>query len=394
MKIAFILYPGLTSLDLVGAYDPLMRLKRMTFIPDLSWDLCSLTAPVADSNGLGLSPTRIGEPLVGYDLLVVPGGPGSREKVKDSDFITWLQTARSTPRVASVSSGALLLAAAGFLKDHAAATHPEARQELAQMGVTVRSERLVHDGNLITSGGATAGIDLGLYLCQLLAGEAACEAIRRQMDYPLPPPRPFIPNVLQPAPRYSRVVRATRETRVEVALRLDGSGQHTLATGLPFLDHMLAQVAVHGLFDLDLRASGDLEVDPHHTVEDIALALGQAFFEALGDRAGIVRMASAACPMDDSLAIIDIDLSGRPYAIVQTAWHTPAVGVIPTALFDHFLESFASQARCNLHARVVYSKEDHHQAEALFKALGRALSAAVQIDPRRAGQIPSSKGVL
>jgi histidinol-phosphate aminotransferase len=194
--------------------------------------------------------------------------------------------------------------------------------------------------------------------------------------------------------RSARVQRKTGETQVSVQLSLDGSGKHTISTGLPFLDHMLAQVAVHGLFDLDIQAQGDLEVDPHHTMEDVALALGQAFAAALGDRAGITRAASFDYPMDECLASLAVDFSGRPYAVVQAEWRTSSVGGLPTTLFPHFLESFAAQARCTLHARVFYGRDDHHQAEAIFKALGRALSAASAIDPRRAGHVPSSKGVL
>lgn len=198
----------------------------------------------------------------------------------------------------------------------------------------------------------------------------------------------------QPAPRSSHVTRRTGETDIEVSLVLDGSGIRQINTGLPFLDHMLAQVAVHGLFDLNLKANGDLEVDPHHTLEDVALALGQAFAEALGDRAGIVRMASFEVPMDESLARLTLDFSGRPYSVIEGDWHGPTVGGIPTSLLPHFLESFAIQARCNLHARIFYGRDDHHQAEALFKAFGRALDAATRIDPRRGGNVPSSKGTL
>ena len=206
-------------------------------------------------------------------------------------------------------------------------------------------------------------------------------------------PRPVQPGVPIEA-RTARVNRLTGETRVSVALKLDGAGRSQINTGLPFLDHMLAQIAVHGLFDLEIQAQGDLEIDPHHTMEDVALALGQAFAQALGDRAGITRAASFEYPMDECLASAAIDFSGRPYAVVQAEWRTPVLGGLPVTLFAHFLESFAVQARCTLHIRVFYGRDDHHQAEAMFKALARALSAAVAIDPRRAGRIPSSKGVL
>ena len=194
--------------------------------------------------------------------------------------------------------------------------------------------------------------------------------------------------------RTSTISRKTAETDIALSLNLDGSGQARVATGVGFLDHMLRHVAVHGLFDLDVKAAGDLEIDPHHTVEDVGIVLGQAFDQALGERQGIVRMGSACVPMDEALAFVAVDLSGRPYAVIQAEWHTPSLGLLPTALIPHFLESFAFHAKINLHARVEYGRDDHHQAEALFKALGRALDAATAIDPRRSGAVPSTKGTL
>ena len=194
--------------------------------------------------------------------------------------------------------------------------------------------------------------------------------------------------------RIAQVERETRETKIAIRLDLDGSGQHSIVTGLGFLDHMLRHVAVHGLFDLNVQAEGDLEIDPHHTVEDVALTLGAAFDQALGDRRGIVRMGSAYVPMDETLGFVTIDLSGRPYAVVNVDWTGLAVGGIPATLWDHFLESFAVTARANVHARILYGRDDHHKAEALFKALGRSLDAATQVDPRRGGLVPSTKGVL
>jgi len=194
--------------------------------------------------------------------------------------------------------------------------------------------------------------------------------------------------------RTAHISRRTAETDITMRLSLDGVGQHEIDTGIGFLDHMLAHLAMHGLFDLTLKATGDLHVDSHHTVEDAALCLGQAFAEALGDKKGLVRMAHAYIPMDESLAFVAVDLSGRPYTVVQAEWHTPLVGGVATSLIPHFFESFATAARCTVHARLLYGRDDHHQAEALFKALGRALDAATQIDPRRAGMIPSTKGIL
>ena len=194
--------------------------------------------------------------------------------------------------------------------------------------------------------------------------------------------------------RTAKIERKTNETDIFVELNIDGSGQAEINTGIGFLDHMLHHIAVHGLFDLTVRAAGDLHIDEHHTVEDCALALGMAFEQALGDRKGIVRMASAYVPMDETLGFVAVDFSGRPYTVVQAEWVTPSVGGIATTLFGHFIESFAVQAGCNLHARVLYGRDDHHKAEALFKALARALDAATRIDERRGGVIPSTKGVI
>jgi len=151
---------------------------------------------------------------------------------------------------------------------------------------------------------------------------------------------------------------------------------------------------VHGLFDIKLKAEGDLHIDPHHTIEDCGLVLGEALSQALGDKGGIVRTATRFVPMDEALARVVLELSGRPYAVLQTAWVSPDVGAIPTSLLEHFFESAAITGGANLHIAVLYGRDNHHMAEAAFKAFGRALDAATQIDPRRAGKVPSSKGVL
>ncbi len=194
--------------------------------------------------------------------------------------------------------------------------------------------------------------------------------------------------------RTAKVERKTNETQITIELNLDGSGKHDISTGVGFLDHMLTHIAVHGLFDLTVKATGDLHIDVHHTVEDVALVLGSAFDQALGDRKGITRIASFYAPMDETLAFVALDLSGRPYAVIDAEWGQAPVGQIPTSLFPHFLESFAVTSRSNLHARVLYGRDDHHKAEALFKALARALDTATQLDPRRQGIIPSTKGSL
>lgn len=194
--------------------------------------------------------------------------------------------------------------------------------------------------------------------------------------------------------RTAKIERKTKETDILVEVNLDGSGQYQIETGVGFFDHMLAQIAVHGLFDLTIKAEGDLHIDPHHTVEDTGLALGAAFRQALGDKAGIVRTASATVPMDEALGQVVVDFSGRPYAVLRTAWTSPMVGGLHTTLLEHFFESFATASASNLHLIVHYGRDNHHMAESLFKAMARALSAAIRLDPRRSGVIPSSKGVL
>jgi imidazoleglycerol-phosphate dehydratase len=193
--------------------------------------------------------------------------------------------------------------------------------------------------------------------------------------------------------RSATIDRVTGETEVHLTLELDGQGRGEIATGIGFLDHVLVLFRHHGLFDLDVQARGDLHVDAHHLVEDVAICLGQAVDRALGDRLGIVRIAHSYVPMDESLAFVAVDLSGRPHAKVDITWQGVAVGAMDVDLVRHFLDSLAMYGRLNLHARVLYGLNDHHKAEAVFKALGRALDAATQIDPRREG-IPSTKGRL
>ena len=186
------------------------------------------------------------------------------------------------------------------------------------------------------------------------------------------------------------VSRRTRETEIDLTLDLDGSGRADVSTGIGFYDHLLTSLAHHGLFDLQVRATGDLEVDEHHTVEDVALVLGSAFAEALGDRAGIRRFGEASVPMDESLATAVVDIGGRPYAVLDLPFRGERVGGLPLQLIEHALESFARTAGATLHLHGS-GRNDHHLAEAAFKALGRALRAAVAEDPRRRG-VASTKG--
>lgn len=192
--------------------------------------------------------------------------------------------------------------------------------------------------------------------------------------------------------RLATVHRTSAETDVTVTLDLDGRGDATIATGVGFYDHLLGSLAHHALFDLSLQATGDLEVDEHHTVEDVALALGQALTEALGERRGIRRFGQATVPMDEALATCAVDLSGRSYAVVDLAFTGERIGALPTQLVPHALESLARAAGLTLHLRASGSN-DHHVAEAAFKALALALRTAVEPDPRRTG-VPSTKGRL
>ena len=194
--------------------------------------------------------------------------------------------------------------------------------------------------------------------------------------------------------RHTQIDRTTGETTVSLALNLDGTGKAQISTGIGFLDHMLTLFASHGMFDLTVKAQGDLHVDDHHTAEDVCICLGRAIDQALGDRRGIVRTAHAFVPMDEALGFVALDLSGRPYCVFHADFATPRVGDLGTDLIEHLFESIAINARMNLHARLEYGRNDHHKVEALFKAFARALDAATTMDPRRAGMVPSTKGTV
>ena len=184
MRAAFVVFDRMTALDFVGIYDPLTRLRSMGIDPTFDWRVCAWQALVADDRGLRFTPDIVGEPLAGYDLLVVPGGSGTRTLVRGGDFLRWFATAADVPLKVSVCTGSLLLGAAGFLRDKAATTHPRARAELAEFCSAVDERRIVDAGDVVTAAGVTAAIDLGLYLVERLAGAAAREQIARQMDYP------------------------------------------------------------------------------------------------------------------------------------------------------------------------------------------------------------------
>lgn len=385
MKIAIVVYPGVSALELASLYEPLRLLTSLeagSLAPGLSVDVCAHSA--------GAQPPAFqAETLKGYDMVVVPGPSNATAAPTDGAFNAWLASAAGTPLLAASGAALPLLAAASLASGKSVAGQPGLPASVKPV-----DQRLVLDGGLLTSQGGSAALDLGLYLCRRAAGDAAASEVRAALQYPHAWVNPFVPAAAGPDDRQGAVTRRTAETDISVRVNLDGKGACQVHTGLPFFDHMLTQIAVHGLFDLDLSAAGDLHIDPHHTVEDVALALGEAFRTALGSRAGIVRMASFDTPMDESLARVVVDFSGRPYAVVRAEWAAAEIGGIPSSLFTHFLESFANQARCNLHVQVLYGSDGHHQVEAVFKALSRALCAATRPDPRRGGAVPSSKGIL
>ena len=194
--------------------------------------------------------------------------------------------------------------------------------------------------------------------------------------------------------RKAEIQRDTKETQIRVAVDLDGAGKASLASGIPFLDHMLDQLARHGALDLDLRAKGDLQIDAHHTVEDIGITLGMAVAKALGDKKGIRRFGHAYIPMDETLSRCAIDLSNRPYLIWKVDFKTPKVGDMDTELFKEFHHAFAMNCGACVHLECLYGTNSHHIAESGFKALARALRHAVELDPKTHGHAPSTKGVL
>jgi imidazoleglycerol-phosphate dehydratase len=194
--------------------------------------------------------------------------------------------------------------------------------------------------------------------------------------------------------REATVARKTRETDIEVRVNLDGAGAYDVSTGIGFLDHMLEQLSRHGLIDLTVRAKGDLHIDFHHTTEDTGIVVGQAVSKALGERRGITRYASALIPMDETLTRVAIDVSNRPYLIWKVAFSREQVGEMNTELFKEWFQAFAQSAGVTLHVENLYGENSHHIIESCFKGLARALRAAIALDPREAGLVPSTKGTL
>jgi imidazoleglycerol-phosphate dehydratase len=196
------------------------------------------------------------------------------------------------------------------------------------------------------------------------------------------------------APRISEITRNTAETKIKVRVNLDGTGQASLATGIGFFDHMLDQIARHGLIDLDIQAEGDLHIDGHHTVEDVGITLGQAVYQAVGDKKGIRRYGHAYVPLDEALSRVVIDFSGRPGLLMNVPFKSGMIGSFDTQLAHEFFQGFCNHAFVTLHVDNLRGENAHHQCETVFKAFARALRAALELDPRSAGTIPSTKGSL
>ncbi|EEO30862.1 imidazoleglycerol-phosphate dehydratase [Oxalobacter formigenes OXCC13] len=200
--------------------------------------------------------------------------------------------------------------------------------------------------------------------------------------------------LIMSASRTAEIVRNTNETKIRVVINLDGSGRQKLATGIPFLDHMLDQIARHGLIDLEVEADGDLQIDAHHTVEDIGIAIGQALAQAIGNKSGIRRYGHAYVPLDESLSRVVIDFSGRPYLEFQVPFVRATSGTFDLDLVREFFQGLVNHAKISLHIDNLRGENAHHQCETVFKAFGRALRMAAEQDPRAAGTIPSTKGTL
>ena len=194
--------------------------------------------------------------------------------------------------------------------------------------------------------------------------------------------------------RTATVQRTTKETDIAIAVNLDGTGEYSVSTGIGFLDHMVEQLSRHSLIDISMQVKGDLHIDQHHTVEDSALALGEAVAKALGDKRGIARYGEAHAPMDETLTRCALDISGRPYCVYKSGFSQPRLGEMDTEMFPHWFASFAQTAGITLHLETLYGDNNHHIAESSYKALARALRQAIAIDPRKGDAIPSTKGVL
>ncbi len=358
MKIGIIYSPLTSIIDITGLVQTFSLAKQQFSDLDIGFEICSFLPHKEQEAGITIIPSRVGLPLSGFDILVLPGSTGYEKLKTDLDWLTWLKDTSPATQFFGFQEGKNLL---DFLKtpnQWELDTHNPLSGFL--VGFQILSQVLAPQELLI--------------LIQSLEMESAWRSYLQSINY-----------------RQAALSRETNETQISINLSIDGTGKSTINTGIPFLDHMLNQIAKHGLFDIELNANGDLEIDAHHTMEDCGIILGDAFRQALGEKKGINRMASATIPMDESLATVSIDFSGRPYCVIHSLWNGENIADIPVSLFEHFLESFAVAARCNLFVQVQAGKDNHHMCEAVFKALARAVNQACSLDLRRIGQVPSTK---
>jgi imidazoleglycerol-phosphate dehydratase len=364
MKIGIILYEGCSAVDVVSMQEVLrlaaLQEQQAQSLPQL----IACQTQVLDRSGLKLTADATPAELSGFDALLLPGcsTPTLAEIFKQPDFTSWLASIKHDCVLASADPSARLWKAAGVKAP-----------DWFELQSAQQNFFTAVNGNIQA---------MTLRLIRQLYGESTTDSMQKLLEQP------------GQMERFASLERKTNETLITGMLNLDGNGKYNLESGIPFLDHMLQQIAVHGMVDLSIKAKGDLQVDVHHTLEDIGIVLGKLLVQALGDRKGIQRCASVRVPMDDSLAEVTLDFSGRAYCVFECTWHQPEIGGIPASLFQHFFESVSVNAVCNLHIRVPYGLDDHHQIEAIFKAFARAVDQASCRDPRRMQQIPSSKGVL
>lgn len=358
MKVGIIYSPLASVVDVAGLVQTFSISKRLFSDVDIQCEICSFLPQKSQETGINISPDFVGLPLSGFDIVVLPGSNGYEKLKTDIHWLTWVQGAGSESKFYGFHEGISIVNLANVPNQWQSNT----RSPLNSFFVALQVLADILEPEQIRTIARTLGI------------ESSWQTYLQMMNI-----------------RQSALSRDTAETQIWVNLALDGSGKSNINTRIPFLDHMLNQIAKHGLFDIELNANGDLEIDQHHTMEDCGIILGDAFRLALGDKKGINRMASTSVPMDESLATVTIDFSGRPYFVIQSKWNGENIAEIPISLIEHFLESFAIAARCNLFIQVQAGKDNHHMCEAIFKALARALDQASSLDERRLDQIPSTK---
>ena len=358
MKIGIIYYPRASFVDIAAL---LTTFKECKSLAEIQFEICRYLPFTDKGETLAVTASHVGLPLNGFDVLVIPGSEKNKNANLNINWITWLRATDPDTVFYGFNQGKSLLE-------------------------SVKLDNKWKPTDINPLNGFFTSFTI---LNEILSPDEILE-ISKKLGV-----ETFWQSFLQSQNlRTATISRKTAETQISIKLDLDGNGKSTIETGIPFLDHMVNQISRHGLFNIDLKAVGDLDIDQHHTMEDCGIILGDAFRLALGVRKGINRMASATIPMDESLASVTIDFSGRPYCVIQSRWNGENIGELPVSLFEHFLESFAIAARCNLFVQVHAGKDNHHMCEAIFKATARALYQSCELDIRRIGQIPSTKEML